>query len=146
MPVKHDGGKPFDWIMGAVGLDAWAWGATWDRGTLRVKPQMALLEDPNAPKEATVLTPAGLVRATSNHCAPAGELQRSVAEVGVTALLRLVGLETGTRTAVPVLSGLETVEVPSVAVAGAAGVKATGPAVPSVRRRPSAPRAIRRRG
>ena len=60
MPEKHDGGKPYSWVISALRFDAWAWGATWEDGTLRVRPR-AVLNDPRAPKRATVWTPKGKV-------------------------------------------------------------------------------------
>ncbi|NUN97163.1 MAG: hypothetical protein HUU16_13430 [Candidatus Omnitrophica bacterium] len=60
LPGKHDGGKAFSWMNSAIRLDAWAWGATWSRGTLHLRPR-SILEDPRAPKTARVWTPKGWV-------------------------------------------------------------------------------------
>ena len=61
MPQTHDGGKPYSWVVGALRLDAWAWGATWEEGALRLRPRMQLLEAPGAPKRAAISTPQGVV-------------------------------------------------------------------------------------
>ena len=47
-------------MISALRLDSWAWGATWEKGVLRVRPR-TLLQDPRAPQQATVWTPAGKV-------------------------------------------------------------------------------------
>jgi len=61
MPGTHDGGQPFTWASGALWLDCWAWGARWEQGELRTRPQRALLRADGAPRRATVATPEGLV-------------------------------------------------------------------------------------
>ena len=60
MPEAHDGGKAYSWVVSALRLDAWAWGATWEDGVLRVRPR-TIVKDPRAPKRATVWTPKGKV-------------------------------------------------------------------------------------
>ena len=61
MPVRHGGGKAYSWIVAALNHDAYAWGATWADGVLHVRPKQVLLEDPRAPKAATIYTPEGPV-------------------------------------------------------------------------------------
>jgi hypothetical protein len=61
MPETHDGGKAFDWVAGAIRFDAWAWGAVWKEGALHLRPEPRLLDQPRAPKEATIYTPMGAV-------------------------------------------------------------------------------------
>jgi len=61
MPETHDGGKPYDWVAGALRFDSWAWGATWEDGVLHLRPKHALLSSPRAPKQAVISTPKGAV-------------------------------------------------------------------------------------
>lgn len=58
-PDEYDGGKAYSWINTVIRLDAWAWGASWENGELRLSPRRSLIEDPRAPKQARVWTPEG---------------------------------------------------------------------------------------
>jgi hypothetical protein len=64
LPDTHDGGKPYSWVVSALRFDSWAWGATWEDGTLHLQPHVGLLKDTRAPKTATILTPDGPVTVT----------------------------------------------------------------------------------
>ncbi len=59
MPDRHDGGKAYDWVAGAIRFDSSAWGAVWKDGALHLQPELRLLNDPRAPKGATIHTPMG---------------------------------------------------------------------------------------
>ena len=59
LPDTHDGGKTHSWVTSALRFDSWAWGATWEDDALHLRPKTRLLEDPRAPKHATIATPRG---------------------------------------------------------------------------------------
>ena len=61
MPEKHSGGRAHSWMSGAIRFDSWVWGATWKKGKLYLSPRKQILEDPRAPKKATIQTPKGPV-------------------------------------------------------------------------------------
>ena len=79
MPEAHDGGKPYSWVISALRLDAWAWGATWEDHVLHVRPR-TILKDPRAPKQATVWTPKGKVEFVfkDGKVSPVGDVPCSV--------------------------------------------------------------------
>ena len=59
MPESHSGGRAYSWITGALRFDAWVWGATWENGSLLLRPHKRLLDDPRAPKKVKIQTPKG---------------------------------------------------------------------------------------
>jgi hypothetical protein len=61
MPDTHSGGRAYSWVSGALTLDAWAWGGTWENGELHLRPHARVLSDPRAPKKAIISTPKGPV-------------------------------------------------------------------------------------
>ena len=61
MPESHSGGRAYSWITGALRFDAWVWGATWENGTLLLRPHKRILSDPRAPKKVVIQTPKGPV-------------------------------------------------------------------------------------
>ena len=61
MPDSHSGGRAYSWVSGALTLDAWVWGATWEQDALRLQPRARILSDPRAPKKATISSPKGPV-------------------------------------------------------------------------------------